>query len=122
MVDDDDLVRGVLVAVLRAAGHTVEYARDGREALDLVAQHEAFDLILMDLTMPVLDGWSTVQKLRAGGIGTPIVIMSGHTTRAEALRSGADAFLAKPFDRVGLVDAVERWATPTFKGLGSAAG
>ena len=71
MVDDDDLVRGVLVAVLRAAGHTVEYARDGREALDLVAQHEAFDLILMDLTMPVLDGWSTVQKLRAGGIGRP---------------------------------------------------
>lgn len=122
MVEDDSLVRTVLVAVLRSAGHDVEQASDGREALELVARHQAFDLIVMDLKMPVLDGWSAVQRLRAIGCETPILMMSGHATEQEALQHGASAFIAKPFDRAGLVEVVKRWAAPPSQGFSSAAG
>lgn len=114
VVDDDDLVREVVVAVLRGAGHEVESARNGAEALERVAGPEAFHLILLDVRMPVLDGWSTIRELRARGCSTPVVMMSGHAVESDALQSGAAALLAKPFDHTRLVDAVARWATPRF--------
>lgn len=114
VVDDDDLVREVVAAVLSGTGYEVEPARNGAEALDLVAERGPFHLILLDVQMPVLDGWSTIEGLRARGCDTPIVMMSGHATESEALWGGAEALLAKPFDHARLVDAVSRWATPTF--------
>ena len=112
VVDDDKLVREVVVAVLRGRGYEVEFAGNGAEALDRVAEHEAFHLILLDVQMPVLDGWSTIRELRARGCNAPIVMMSGHATEAEALRNGVQALIAKPFDQALLVDVVSRWATP----------
>ncbi len=112
VVDDDELVREVVVAVLRGTGYEVESAGNGAEALDRVAGPEAFHLILLDVQMPVLDGWSTIRELHARGCNTPVVMMSGHATEAEALRDGAQALLAKPFNQALLVDAISRWATP----------
>ena len=114
VVDDDDLVREVVVAVLRGTGHDVESARNGAEALDRVAQHDRFHLVLLDVQMPVMDGWSTITELRARGYTTPVVMMSGHATEDEALRYGAEALLQKPFDHARLVDAVARWAKPAL--------
>lgn len=114
VVDDDDLVREVVTAVLRGNGHEVESARNGAEALECLAERPAFHLILLDVQMPVLDGWGTIRELRERGCSTPVVMMSGHAIESEALRCGAEALLAKPFDHARLVDAVTRWARPRF--------
>ena len=108
------LVREVVVAVLRGTGHEVESARNGAEALDRVAQHSSFDLVLLDVQMPVMDGWSTISELRARGYLTPVVMMSGRANEDEVLQHGAKALLPKPFDHAGLVDVVSRWASPTL--------
>ena len=111
VVDDDDLVREVVVAVLRGTGHDVESARNGAEAVERVADHSnGFDLVLMDVQMPVMDGWSTIAELRARGCNTPLLMMSGHATEAEAIQHGAQALLPKPFDHALLVEAEARWA------------
>lgn len=114
VVDDDDLVREVVTAVLRGTGHEVESARNGAEALDRVAGRQGFHLILLDVQMPVLDGWSTIRELRERGCRTPVVMMSGHAVESDVLRCGAEALLAKPFDHARLVDAVAQWAQPRF--------
>ena len=114
VVDDDDLVREVVIAVLRGTGHEVESARNGAEALDRVAQHPPFHLVLLDVQMPVMDGWSTISELRARGYLTPVVMMSGHANEDEVLKHGAKALLPKPFDHARLVDAVSRWASPAL--------
>lgn len=114
VVDDDDLVREVVVAVLRGAGHDVASARNGAEAVELVAASAPFHLLLLDVQMPVMDGWATITELRARGCLTPVVMMSGHATTEDALHYGAEALLSKPFDHGRLVEAVARWATPSF--------
>lgn len=111
VVDDDDLVREIVVAVLRGTGLDVESTRNGAEAIERVAEgRNGFDLLLMDVQMPVMDGWSTIAELRARGCNTPVLMMSGHATEAEAIERGAEALLTKPFDHALLVDAVTRWA------------
>lgn len=114
VVDDDDLVREVVVAVLRGTGHEVESARNGAEAIEVVAASAPFHLVLLDVQMPVMDGWNTIQELRARGCTTPVVMMSGHATEEDALRHGAEALLSKPFDHGRLMEAVARWAIPSF--------
>ncbi len=113
VVDDDDLVREVVVAVLRGTGHEVAAARNGAEAIERVASAaEPFHLVLLDVQMPVMDGWSTIRELRSRGCATPVVMMSGQATEAEAVGHGAVALLAKPFDHYRLVETVSRWAQP----------
>ncbi|TAJ18368.1 MAG: response regulator [Dehalococcoidia bacterium] len=112
VVDDDDLVRMVITAVLRNAGHDVESVQNGTEALAQVAETE-FELILLDVQMPIMDGWSTIAALRGLGCRAPVVMMSGHATELDALAHGASAFISKPFDSARLIDVVSRWGAGT---------
>lgn len=114
VVDDDELVRVVVVAVLKEAGYDVESARNGEEALQVIAGRTPFHMVLLDVQMPVLDGWAMIRELRARGDATPVVMMSAHATESEAIKGGAKALLAKPFDRALLVDTVSRWAAPAL--------
>ncbi len=103
--------------VLRKAGATVEIVGDGRRAVDAVlAARQAqrpFDLVLMDIQMPLMDGFSATRALRAARITTPIVALTAHAMegdRAACLAAGCDDYASKPIDRTSLLQTCRRVA------------
>ncbi|HEX6536485.1 MAG TPA: two-component regulator propeller domain-containing protein [Gemmatimonadaceae bacterium] len=100
VVDDEESVRLAVSRMLRRSGCDVIVADDGPAALDAMRAEGPADVILLDLTMPSMDGPSTARALRASGVRAPIILMSGYTEHELASRgvmSDADAFLKKPF-------------------------
>ena len=99
VVDDDDELADVVREVLRDAGYSVATVRHGAAALELVG-HVAPDLILLDLTMPIMDGWSFVsQYRRTAKESARIVLLTANAHAAEIARTlGADGYITKPFD------------------------
>jgi two-component system, OmpR family, response regulator len=99
VVEDDADTADYLAKGLREAGYTVEHAGDGRDGLYL-ASSSAFDAVVMDRMVPGMDGLSVVKALRAGGVETPILILSALgqlDERVTGLRAGGDDYLTKPF-------------------------
>lgn len=109
VVDDDDELADVVRQVLRDAGYSVATVRHGAAALELVG-HIVPDLILLDLTMPIMDGWSFVsQYRRTAKESARIVLLTANAHAAEIARSlGADGYITKPFDMDDLVGIVGR--------------
>jgi two-component system response regulator HydG len=100
VVDDDRTFRLSTAALLRQDGYEVLEAPDGTQAVDLL-KDSSFDLILLDLRMPGLDGIGIVEVLRTWGDDTPILMISGFgtvETAVNALHNGADDFLTKPVE------------------------
>lgn len=111
MVDDDPSIVAVVSDILIAEGHEVVSAENGAEAL-MKANGEA--LVLLDMRMPVLDGWGFAREFRASGKRSPIVVMTAaENARRWAEEIGAEGYLAKPFEIDALIAAVERYATGT---------
>lgn len=105
VVDDDEMIRSQVAVVLRAAGFGVQTACDGVAALEVIATH-APDLIVLDVLMPRADGRSVLATLRGRGDWTPVILLTGVGAagqRADALDSGADDYLNKPFDQAELL-------------------
>lgn len=105
IVDDEAAVGKVLKLTLEANGFMTYVAGSGEEALDL-AQHYAFDLIVLDINLPDMDGIQVLRRLRAGRVQTPVLALSGDDGDERinrAFSSGADDFLAKPFRSPELV-------------------
>jgi two-component system, chemotaxis family, chemotaxis protein CheY len=98
VVDDDADIRALLVGVLTDEGYHAESAPNGKDALAILDRWRA-DAIILDLMMPVMDGWTFVERLREAGREIPIVILSaaGELGRHAARIGAADA-IAKPFD------------------------
>jgi two-component system chemotaxis response regulator CheY len=98
VIDDDDDLADALREVIRDFGYSVAVARHGADALELV-KHLAPNVILLDLNMPFMDGWSFVSQYRRGGkTGARIVLVTAHADAPDiATRLGADGFIAKPF-------------------------
>jgi signal transduction histidine kinase len=108
VVDDEDQVRAVLSTLLGRAGHTIAQAADGQEVVERCA-HEQWELIISDMTMPQLDGPDMIQQLRAQGIVTPVILLTGRVDGeglARARSSDACTVLTKPFDAATLIAAV----------------
>ena len=100
LVDDDRTFRLSTAALLRQDSYEVSEAADGQRAVELL-EVDTFDLILLDLKMPGLDGVSVVEVLRKWGHDTPILMISGFgtvDTAVDALHTGADDFLTKPVE------------------------
>lgn len=100
VVDDDALIRDLLLEFLQMDGYAVRTAAHGREALEL-ARRERPDLVLLDLMMPEMDGQQFVQACRQepGLAGMPIVLMSAAPDAGQiSMQIGARACLPKPFD------------------------
>lgn len=103
VVDDAADIRLLLRTILAAAGHTVIQAPGGTEALDeLVRDPTRFDLIVLDLQMPVMDGWDTLTRIRenAATARTPVILCTVKSSAddiARAWRLAADGYLVKPF-------------------------
>lgn len=98
MVDDNETIRRIQTAIVEKAGHRVRTANSGREALQLIKQ-QSFDVIMMDMKMPEMDGVATARAIRAQGINTPIIVVTGNTELADqqACKSaGMNRFLTKP--------------------------
>lgn len=98
IVDDEPNIRLTTRMMLEADGYTVVEAENGEDALERLRGGSA-DLILLDLRMPLLDGWETLRHLRDIGDGTPVVIITAHggiPDAVEAMRLGAFDFLEKP--------------------------
>jgi CheY-like chemotaxis protein len=110
IVDDYADNRELLRLMLESAGHSVCEAADGRAGLEM-AQAEKPDLILVDLSMPKLDGWGFLRELRADErtrlIPCAAVTAFAGVDRNNALSQGFDAHLVKPFRRVELINTVE---------------
>ncbi len=103
IVDDDPTFRMSTAALMREDGHHVEEAADGQAAIERLKESD-YDLILLDLRMPGLDGIGIIEVLRTWGEDTPILMISGFGTvdsAVRALHTGADDFLTKPVDTSG---------------------
>lgn len=110
VADDHDAIRNLLARVLTAEGCAVTCVADGAELLRHV-RNRPVDLVLTDLSMPVVDGLTTIRKLRAAPCTAqlPIIAMSADPcVERDAYAAGAHAFLAKPFLLDDLLTAVER--------------
>lgn len=116
IADDYDDNRELLRLMLAADGYTILEARNGREALD-VARSQTPDLALIDLSMPMLDGWGFLRELRGdqGLSATPCVAVTAFAAdqdRQRALAAGFDAYLSKPYRARDLLDLVRRLLAP----------
>ncbi len=112
VVDDDEMVRLVVRAVLSYRGYQVLEANDGLEGVQKYSEAEPRpDLVLLDLNMPRLNGWDAMERIRLTNPKAAIVLLSGGMTEGEvdrALTSGAREFLVKPFENQDLLRAVRK--------------
>ena len=99
VVEDDATLRAQLVQAIAGAGHTVEAAADGREA-HYLGEVEDFDLVVLDLGLPLLDGLTVLRRWRAAARNMPVLILTARSAGQEkvaGIDAGADDYLAKPF-------------------------
>ena len=110
VVDDDRTVRRAVTDTLREAGHTVESASGGVEALKTLSER-AFDLVLTDVRMPGVDGLELFRAVRTSAPSTDVILMTAYGEVEDAvhvLKEGASDYLTKPFAMDELVVRVER--------------
>jgi len=113
LVEDNPVNQEVAASILQTAGARVTHANNGREAVDLLLSH-AFECVLMDVQMPVMDGLEATRLIRADPrlAPTPVLAMTanaGATHRARCIEAGMDDFMSKPVDPQALVATVARW-------------
>ena len=111
LVEDNELNRDMLSRRLRRKGYEVALAADGRQGLD-AAWSGSFDLILMDMSLPVIDGWEATRQLKADPRtrATPVVALTAHAMagdRERALEAGCDDYDSKPIDFTRLLGKIE---------------
>ena len=111
VVDDDDDFRETLAEVLAAAGYPVQQAGDGEAALRRAAE-ESPGIVLLDLKMPVLDGWGVIERMRADprSAAIPILILSAYGFEWEAELLGAQGYIPKSVGVDEILDRVRRAA------------
>ena len=109
IADDHDDNRELLQLLLAGAGYNVKEARDGSECLE-IARTEPLDLIVMDLSMPVLDGWGVLQELKSDQrtLTIPCMAVTAHADldRNEALETGFRAYVSKPYTAETLLTTI----------------
>jgi CheY-like chemotaxis protein len=110
VVEDDSITREAVGAVLRREGYNVISAANGEEALDHLRSGLRLDLILLDMLMPVLDGWHFLQEIRAQGAPPiPIIVVTATIlTRQWAEDHGCRGFVRKPIESDSLLAEIRR--------------
>jgi two-component system, cell cycle response regulator DivK len=111
LVEDNELNRDMLSRRLIRKGYDVVMAEDGRQGVDLAAS-AAPDLILMDMSLPVIDGWEATRRIKAADAtkAIPIIALTAHAmvgSEQQALEAGCDDFDTKPVDLPRLLGKIE---------------
>ena len=124
LTEDNAINQRLAVRLLEKRGHTVTVAGNGREALEALSRGR-FDVVLMDVEMPEMDGYETTAAIRAREEGTgghvPIIAMTAHAMkghREQCLAAGMDGYVSKPLQARDLFDAVEGLAAGPGEGAG----
>ena len=111
IVEDNEMNRDMLSRRLTRKGYEIEMAVNGQEGLDMMRSWSP-DLVLMDMGLPVLDGWEATSQAKADGelSSIPIIALTAHAMEADrqkALAAGADDFDTKPVNLSGLLEKIE---------------
>ena len=112
IVDDDDMQRKLVATMLKGENYSLLFAISGMDALALLRKVRP-DVILMDITMPGLDGLETTRRLKAvpGLLHVPVIMITGHSEGnvvIDSLSAGAAGFVVKPFDRLSLIGKITK--------------
>ena len=107
VVDDDSRLLGLLTETLAAIGYSAEDARSAREALAKLAESK-FHLIISDIKMPEMDGFSLLGRIKENYPGLPVIFITGQPTLDSARLANADGILTKPFRISNLEDLIEQ--------------
>ena len=114
LLAEDNQINSVLAqAILKRAGHHVDVAANGQEAVDTFAL-APYDVVLMDMRMPIMDGMEATRRIRIRDAETPIIALTANSTaadRRDCLEAGMNDFISKPIDPADLNAAVMRWAS-----------
>ncbi len=105
LVEDDLTVARGLSLMLKSGGAVVDHSDTGEEALEL-ARHYDYDVVLLDLMLPDIEGYEVVRRMRASRVETPVLILSGLSrpqAKVKGFGAGADDFMTKPFDKAELL-------------------
>ena len=119
LIEDDAALRLPLARRLEAEGYRVDHAGDGEEGLFLAREYP-FDLAIVDLGLPKLNGLTIVQRLRAAGSAMPILILTARGTwqdKVTGLEAGADDYVVKPFDYPELAARVKALLRRSLKAV-----
>jgi DNA-binding NtrC family response regulator len=110
IVDDDSALRDTLGSELSNAGYITKTASDGDEAIALIGK-EKFDLVILDIKMPKVDGFEVLKIIKQNFQPTKVVMLTGYSDITQAIKSkklGADDFVSKPYDLEDLSFSIER--------------
>ncbi len=112
LVEDNEMNRDMLSRRLARSGHVVAVATDGKQAID-AARTERPDIILMDMSLPVVDGWEATRRLKASDEtrSIPVIALTAHAMagdRERALDAGCDEYDTKPIELPRLLEKIER--------------
>lgn len=127
IAEDDPTSLNFLASGLAESGYHVDATADGQQALDLLAQR-SYDLIVLDVMMPRVNGWQVLESLRAQQIQTPVLFLTARDTvedRVKGLDLGADDYLVKPYawsELLARVKTLLRRATPRSQDILSISG
>ena len=111
-VDDDQDIRELLVSVLKDDGYEAESAKNGHDALEVLERWKA-DVVVLDLMMPVMDGWTFAERMHEKWGDIPIVVISAATDlQRHGTRLGAAGIIPKPFEIDSLLPLIESVARP----------
>lgn len=107
VVEDDADIRESLCDVLVEEGYEVHTAADGAQALAVLSALETPPLVLLDLLMPVMNGWEMLAQLQARGSKAPVIVLSAAADASKVMQSGATGFLSKPVHVAELLETVQ---------------
>lgn len=113
LVEDNELNRDMLSRRLRKRGYEIVIAIDGQQGIDM-ARASSPNLILLDMSLPVVDGWDAARTLKSeeGTKGIPIIALTAHAMagdREKALEAGCDDYDTKPVELPRLLEKIDRW-------------
>ncbi len=108
VTDDEENIRNLLCETLRLSGYSPTPAQSGTEALTLI-KNTKFDLVLLDINMPVVNGFMVLEKIRSSNSNLPVIMLSARADKSDVvagLRDGADDYVSKPFSIEELITRV----------------
>ena len=121
IAEDNAEIRTLVSSILVEEGHKVGVAQNGQQALDMMLD-DAPDVLVLDIMMPQMDGYSVLKELKSSGIKeqTKILILTAKTSESDWVRGyklGADSYLTKPFDTDELINSIEDLLSSTKEQL-----